>query len=304
MKRSLISIDDLSTKEINQIHDLALQYYQAKNDHQKELNNKLLVNLFFENSTRTRTSFEIAAKRLGAKVVNIDIALSSLKKGESIIDTAKTINAMNPDFMVCRHNASGIFNLLEKYFSCPLINAGDGTNEHPTQALLDSFVIKRHKGELKNLTIAICGDTLHSRVARSNLKLLNKFGAKIRVITAPTLITKDYKNWLKNNYHAELYESLALGIKDVDVVMMLRIQQERMTSDYLPSLSEYFKLYGLAHQQLKFAKKDALVMHPGPINREVEISSLLADDKKISLILDQVEAGVVIRQAVLKFYNI
>jgi aspartate carbamoyltransferase catalytic subunit len=301
MKRNLISIDDLSIKQIDQIHDLALHHYKTKNTHKDELKNKLLINLFFENSTRTRTSFEIAAKRLGAEVVNINVALSSLKKGETIIDTIKTINAMNPDFVVCRHSASGILDLLEKYLNCPLINAGDGTNEHPTQALLDSFVIKQHKGELQNLTIAICGDTLHSRVARSNLKLLSKYGVQINVITAPTLVTKDYRNWLMDNWGAKLYKSLLLGIKDVDVIMMLRIQQERMVGGYLPSLNEYFKLYGLTHDKIKVAKEDVMVMHPGPINREVEISSLLADDLKTSLILDQVEAGVAIRQAILKF---
>ncbi len=302
MKKNLISIDDLSITEIKKIHDLALNYYKTKDNHEAELKNKLLVNFFFENSTRTRTSFEIAAKRLGAEVININVALSSLNKGETIIDTAKTINAMNPDFVVCRHNASGIFNLLEKYFNCPLINAGDGTNEHPTQALLDSFVIKQHKGELKDLNIAICGDTLHSRVARSNLKLLSKLGAKINIIAPPTLVTKDYKNWLMDNWGAKLYKSLMLGIKDVDVIIMLRIQQERMAGGYLPSLNEYFKLYGLTHDKLKAAKEDVIVMHPGPINREVEISSLLADDLKTSLILDQVEAGVAVRQAILKLY--
>jgi aspartate carbamoyltransferase catalytic subunit len=302
MKKNLISIDDLSVKEIEHIHDLAPHYYKTKDYPKTELENKLLINLFFENSTRTRTSFEIAAKRLGAEVVNINVALSSLKKGETIIDTVKTINAMNPDFVVCRHNASGILNLLEKYFNCPLINAGDGTNEHPTQALLDSFIIRQHKGKIKDLHIAICGDTLHSRVARSNLKLLSKLGAKINIITPPTLTTKDYQNWLMDNWGAKLYQSLSLGIKDVDAIMMLRIQQERMAGGYLPSLNEYFKLYGLTHEKLKAAKENVLVMHPGPINREVEISSLLADDIKTSLILDQVEAGVAIRQAILKFY--
>ena len=296
MTKDLISIDQLSVDDINKIHNL------AHNSHDLEkLFGKFLVNFFFENSTRTRTSFEIAAKRLEMKVVNIDISLSSLKKGESIIDTAKTINAMNPDFVAIRHNSSGIVGLLKEHINASLINAGDGTNEHPSQALLDSFVIKKHKGDLKNLKIAICGDVLHSRVARSNIKLLSKFGCKINVITPPTLITKQYKNWLKNNWNVEVFESLEPGISSVDVIMMLRIQQERMLGCYIPSLGEYFKLFGLNHEKLKLAKKDVIVLHPGPINREVEISSALADDKNISLILEQVESGVAIRQALLHF---
>jgi aspartate carbamoyltransferase catalytic subunit len=331
--KDLISIDQLSTSEINEIHKSAETFFKKshhirhpwpakaedlvsknsnlqdprtasrfKDDQDFSLEGKILVNFFFENSTRTRTSFEIAAKRLGAEVVNIDISLSSLKKGESIIDTAKTINAMNPDFVAIRHNGSGIVALLKKYISASLINAGDGTNEHPSQALLDSFVIKHHKKDLQNLKIAICGDVLHSRVARSNIKLLKKFGAEINVITPPTLITRDYKNWLQENWNVKVFESLAEGIHGVDVIMMLRIQQERMLGCYIPSLAEYFKLFGLTHEKLKLAP-NALVLHPGPINREVEISSALADDEKFSLILEQVEAGVAVRQALLKFLS-
>lgn len=304
MKRNLISIDDLSVKEINQIHELASKFYQSKANHRSKINAKLLVNLFLENSTRTSTSFEIAAKRLGLEVVNINIATSSIAKGETIFDTAKTINAMKPDFVVSRHHCSGIFNLLKDHFDCPLINAGDGTNEHPSQALLDSFIIKQNKGELKDLLIAICGDTLHSRVARSNLKLLAKFGAKIHIVTPPTLVVKDYQKWLMDNYNAKLYESLLPAITNADVIMMLRIQKERMAGGYLPSFGEYFKFYGLNHDCLKVAKKDVMIMHPGPINREVEISSKLADDPKFSLILDQVEAGVAIRQAIFEFLTL
>jgi aspartate carbamoyltransferase catalytic subunit len=322
--KDLISIDQLSLQDINDIHASAENFFLPRHPElvfgsssreilkqfqddagrarvDEMLKGKILVNFFFENSTRTRTSFEIAAKRLGAEVVNIDISLSSLKKGESIIDTAKTINAMNPDFVAIRHNSSGIVALLKKHISASLINAGDGTNEHPTQALLDSFVIKQHKKNLQNLKIAICGDVLHSRVARSNIKLLKKFGCEIRVITPPTLITCDYKNWLKENWNVEVFESLAAGISGADVVMMLRIQQERMLGCYIPSLSEYFKLFGLTHEKLKAAKPDVLVLHPGPINREVEISSALVDDKKFSLVLEQVEAGVAVRQAILQF---
>ncbi len=301
--KDLISIDRLSLQDVNDIHKSAEKFFRKNPNNNEDLDGKLLVNFFFENSTRTRTSFEIAAKRMGAKVVNIDISLSSLKKGESIIDTAKTINAMNPDFVAIRHNGSGICDVLKKYISASLINAGDGTNEHPSQALLDSFVILQHKKTLQNLKIAICGDVLHSRVARSNIKLLKKFGCEIRVITPPTLITCDYRNWLKEKWGVEVFESLLEGIAGVDVVMMLRIQQERMLGCYIPSLSEYFKLFGLTHEKLKAAKPDVLVLHPGPINRDVEISSALADDEKFSLILEQVEAGVAVRQSILKFLN-
>lgn len=299
--KDLISIDQLSLQDINEIHDSAEKYFRTTPNYNLELAGKILVNFFFENSTRTRTSFEIAAKRMGAEVVNIDISLSSLKKGESIIDTAKTINVMKPDFVAIRHNGSGITALLKKYLSASLINAGDGTNEHPSQALLDSFVIRKHKKNLQNLKIAICGDVLHSRVARSNIKLLKKFGCEVRVITPPTFITHEYKNWMKESWNVEVFESLEQGIAGVDVVMMLRIQQERMQGCYIPSLSEYFKLFGLTHEKLKAAKPDVLVLHPGPINRDVEISSALADDENVSLILEQVEAGVAVRQAILKF---
>lgn len=300
MKQDLISIDQLSMAEINDIHKLAKKYF-TKQKSQNDLAGKLLVNFFFENSTRTRMSFEIAAQRMGAGVVNLDISLSSLKKGESIIDTAKTINAMRPDFVAIRHNSSGIVSLLKNYIEASLINAGDGTNEHPSQALLDSFVIRQHKGELKNLKIAICGDVLHSRVARSNIKLLKKFGAEICVITPPTLMPADYKKWLKEKWQIAVFENLEQGIENADVVMMLRIQQERMLGCYIPSLAEYANLFGLTHEKLCAAKADVLVLHPGPINRDVEISAALADDKNISLILEQVEAGVAVRQSLLKF---
>lgn len=296
MTKDLITIDQLSLEDINLIHDL------AQNKHSlPSLEGKILVNFFFENSTRTRTSFEMAAKRLNMKVINIDISLSSLKKGESISDMAKTINAMKPDFVAIRHNSSGIISMLKKHISASLINAGDGTNEHPTQALLDSFVIKKHKKTLNNLKIAICGDVLHSRVARSNIKLLKKFNCQINVITPPTLISKDYEKWLEKKWNIKVFESLEEGIEGCDVVMMLRIQQERMLGCYIPSLAEYFKTYGLTCEKLKNAKKDVVVLHPGPINRDVEISSALADDENYSLILEQVEFGVDIRQALLHF---
>jgi aspartate carbamoyltransferase catalytic subunit len=298
--RDLISIDDLNIEEINYIHDLALNYQVNPANHFQDLQNKILVNFFFENSTRTRMSFEIAGKKMGAKIINVDISISSLKKGESIIDTAKTINALKPNFVTIRHNSSGIIHILKQYFDCSLINAGDGTNEHPSQALLDSFVIKNHKKNLSKLKVAICGDVLHSRVARSNIKLLKKFGCEIKIVTPPTLISIDYRRWFKKNWDIDVYENLIEGIANVDVIMMLRIQHERMVGSYISSTKEYFDLYGLNHEKIKYAN-NPLIMHPGPINREVEISSDLADDDKISLILEQVESGVLVRQSLLKF---
>jgi aspartate carbamoyltransferase catalytic subunit len=300
MARDLISIDQLTIDDINKIHEQAEEFFKNPHKHFLDLKDKVLINFFFENSTRTRMSFEAAAKRMSVKVISLDVAVSSLKKGESISDTAKTINAMRPDFVVIRHNSSGIVSLLKEYIDASLINAGDGTNEHPTQALLDSFVIKKQKKKIAGLKIAICGDVLHSRVARSNIKLLTKMGAEINVITPPTLMPRDYQKWLAEKWKIKVFNSLEEGIKNVDVVMMLRIQQERMLGCYIPSLAEYFKTFGLTHEKLKLAP-NAIVLHPGPINRDVEISSALADDKNVSMILQQVEAGVAIRQSILKF---
>jgi len=300
--KDLISIDSLSRDEAFEIFELADRYLKDPTIDNEHLASKTLVNFFFENSTRTRMSFEIAAKRLGAKVVNMDVSLSSLKKGESIIDTAKTINAMRPDFVAIRHNSGGIVELLKKYLAdSAIINAGDGKNEHPSQALLDAFTIKRVKGGFEGLKVVICGDVLHSRVARSNIKLLRKLGCEVGVVSPPTLVTKDYGVWLKDRWGVDLNCNLKDGIKDADVVMMLRIQQERMSGCHIPSLTEYFRFYGLNHDNIKLAKEDVTVMHPGPINRDVEISSALADDKKYSVILDQVESGVLIRQAILRW---
>ena len=297
--KNLISINDLSEKDLKKIFADAKKHFanNRKRIFKPILKGKTLINFFFENSTRTRTSFEIAGKNLGMNVVNIDISLSSLKKGETISDTAKTINAMNPDFVTIRHNSSGMVQLLSQYIDSSTINAGDGTNEHPTQALLDAFTILQHKKDIKGLEIAICGDILHSRVARSNLILLKKLGANIRLIAPPTLLSKDFEKWVKGK--AKIYDNLEDGIKGANVVMMLRIQQERMVGCFIPSLSEYYKLFGLNHEKLKLAKKDVIVLHPGPINRDVEISSNLADDENVSLILNQVESGVAMRQAIL-----
>ena len=302
--KNLISIDDLSYYEIAQIFKSTQQYLQTNQKRQTAKNilrGKTLINFFFENSTRTRTSFEIAAKNLGANVVNIDISLSSLKKGETIIDTAKTINAMRPDFVAIRHNCGGIVGLLARHIDAAVINAGDGTNEHPSQALLDAFTILQNKGCIEGLEIAICGDVLHSRVARSNVALLSRLGAKIRLIMPPTLLVKDFSKWAQKKWGAQTFTSLEEGIKNADVVMMLRIQQERMIGCYIPSMAEYFKIFGLNHHKMQLANKDAILLHPGPINRDVEISSDLADDENVSLILHQVEAGVAARQAILEF---
>ncbi len=301
--KNLISIKDLSDRDLDLIFSNSKKHF-ANNQNRvftDSLKGKTLINFFFENSTRTRTSFEIAAKNLGAGVINIDISLSSLKKGETIIDTAKTINAMNPDFVAIRHNASGIVNLLKQHINAAVINAGDGTNEHPSQALLDAFTIMQNKGSVKGLEIAICGDILHSRVARSNLILLHRLGANIRLIMPPTLLIKDFENWVNKKWGIKIYQKLEDGIKNADVIMMLRIQQERMLGCFVPSTAEYYHLFGLDHQKLLLAKKDAIVLHPGPINREVEISSALADDENFSLILNQVEAGVAVRQSILEF---
>jgi aspartate carbamoyltransferase catalytic subunit len=302
-KSNLISINDLTREQIKLIFHKAENYFirnQTSDKHSANLAGKLLVNFFFENSTRTRTSFEIAAKRLSCEVINIDISLSSLKKDETIIDTAKTINAMRPDFVAIRHNASGIVNLLANYLDSVVINAGDGTNEHPSQALLDAFIINKYKGQIEGLKIAICGDVLHSRVARSNIMLLQKLGAKINLIMPPTLITAGFEDWVKEKWNIKVYQSLIEGIEGADVIMMLRIQQERMLGCYIPSVDEYYKLYGLDHHKIKYAKKDVIILHPGPINRGAEISSPLADDQSVSLILNQVEAGVAVRQAILE----
>jgi aspartate carbamoyltransferase catalytic subunit len=301
--KNLISIKDLSDRDLDLIFSNSKKHFTNNQNRvfTDSLKGKTLINFFFENSTRTRTSFEIAAKNLGAGVINIDISLSSLKKGETIIDTAKTINAMNPDFVAIRHNASGIVNLLKQHIDAAVINAGDGTNEHPSQALLDAFTIMQNKGSVKGLEIAICGDILHSRVARSNLILLHRLGANIRLIMPPTLLIKDFENWVNKKWGIKIYQKLEDGIKNADVIMMLRIQQERMLGCFVPSTAEYYHLFGLDHHKLLLAKKDAIVLHPGPINREVEISSALADDKNFSLILNQVEAGVAVRQSILEF---
>jgi aspartate carbamoyltransferase catalytic subunit len=256
------------------------------------LRGRTLINLFFEASTRTQASFELAGKRLGADVMNMNVSTSSVQKGESLIDTAMTLNAMHPDLLVVRHGASGAVNLLAQKVDCAVLNAGDGRHEHPTQALLDALTIRRAKGRIQRLTVAICGDIAHSRVARSNLILLNKMENRIRLIAPPTLMPAGV-----GEFGCELYDDMRAGLEGADVVMMLRLQKERMDGGFIPSEREYYHRYGLDAEKLSFAKPDAIVMHPGPMNRGVEIDGELADDINRSVIQEQVEMGVAVRMA-------
>ena len=296
--RHLLGIAGLSRLDIEMLLDradaLAELARQAMRP-EPRLAGYTVINLFFENSTRTQGSFEIAARRLGADVVNMAVPTSSVKKGETLIDTAMTLNAMKPDVIVIRHSASGAVKLLSRKVDCSVINAGDGTHEHPTQALLDALTIRRHKGTLEGLKVAICGDIMHSRVARSNAILLQQMGARVRLVGPPTLLPRGAESWGAESTHADLDE----GLHDVDVVMMLRLQLERMDGAYLPSRREYFRFYGLTAQRLKRAAPDAIVMHPGPMNRGIEIESAIADGER-SVITEQVEMGVAVREAVLE----
>ena len=298
----LLDIGNLSSNDITLILDTAEKHIKANrqtNKKQSILKGLTLINLFFENSTRTRTSFELAGKRMGADVINMSVSSSSVKKGETLIDTAMTLNAMHPDFIVIRHGESGAVKLLSEKVNCSVINGGDGSNEHPTQALLDALTIRSHKKDLKNQKVAICGDIRHSRVARSNIKLLKTMGAKVVLVAPPTLLP--YK---PESLGADaIYNNMLEGIKDCDIIMMLRLQMERMQGSFVPSIREYFHLYGLDYKKLSYAKDDALVMHPGPINRGIEIDTDLADDINRSIILDQVEMGIAIRQSVLELLS-
>lgn len=297
--RHLLSTVGLGAADAMAILDLAQSHYARNQRADKKhpvLKGRTHINLFFENSTRTRTSFELAGKRLGMDVINISAAASSVKKGESLLDTAKTLDAMNPDVVVMRHAGSGAATLVARHINAKLINAGDGSHQHPTQALLDAFTIRHHKKEIEGLTVAICGDIAGSRVARSNIALLHTLGAKVRLVAPPTLMPSQ-----AHTLGCELSYHMKDGLADADVVMMLRIQYERMSAGgAVPSVREYFHLYGLDYEKLKAAKPDALVMHPGPMNRGVEISGELADDVARSAILDQVESGVAVRMAILE----
>ncbi len=295
--RHLLGIEGVSASEITYLLDLADTYVDLNRQVDKKLDRLkgcTLINLFFEPSTRTQSSFELAGKRLGADVMNMALRTSAVNKGETLIDTAMTLNAMRPDLLVVRHSASGAVELLSQKVDCSVINAGDGSHEHPTQALLDALTIRRHFGRLDGLTIAICGDILHSRVARSNIYLLNTMGARVRIIAPPTLLPPE-----PERFGVEVFHNMKEGIRDCDIVMMLRLQLERMTGSLIPSTREYFHYYGLDRDKLALAKPEAKVMHPGPMNRGVEIDSAIADDRDVSLIHDQVEMGVAVRMAVL-----
>jgi len=296
--RHLLGIEGLNRLDIETLLALGDRYVELNRQrikHADTLAGRTLVNLFFENSTRTQGSFEIAGRRLGADVVTMPIATSSVKKGETLIDTAMTLNAMRPDLLVIRHGSSGAVKLLSRKVDCAVINAGDGTHEHPTQALLDALTIRRRIGDIGGLRIAICGDILHSRVARSNVACLNILGAEVRLIAPRTLIPPGAEAW-----GAEVFTDMRRGLAGCDVVMMLRLQQERMDGAYLPSAREFFHYWGLDADKLAHAKPDALVLHPGPMNRGVAIESSIADHKTRSLITEQVEMGVAIRMAVLE----
>jgi len=296
--RHLLGIEQLKQVEILEILDCAEKYVNLNRETKKNsniLSGLTQINMFFENSTRTQASFELAGKRLGADVMNMAMQASSIKKGETLIDTALTLNAMNPDLIVVRHPQSGAVKLLAEKVNCSVINAGDGFHEHPTQALLDALTIRRTKGRLQSLSIAICGDIAHSRVARSNLLLLNKLGNRIRLIGPRTLMPSGV-----SELGAEVFEDMYLGLNDVDVVMMLRLQNERMDGSFVPSRREYYHRWGLNSEKLSCAKKDVIVMHPGPMNRGVEIDGTLADDINHSVIQDQVEMGVAVRMGVME----
>jgi aspartate carbamoyltransferase catalytic subunit len=293
----LLGIEGLSADQITVILDLSDRYVEQNRRADKKksiLRGRTVINLFFETSTRTRTSFELAGKRLGGDVINMPVAASAIKKGETLIDTAMTLNAMHPDVLVVRHPDAGAVELLAQKVNCAVINAGDGSHEHPTQALLDALTIRRRKGRLQGLEVAICGDITHSRVARSNIHLLNIMGARVRLVAPPTLLPAAIER-----LGVEVFHDMAAGLEGCDIVMMLRLQNERMRGSFVPSVREYFRFFGLAQDKLARAKPDALIMHPGPMNRGVEIDSELADDIDRSLIREQVEMGVAVRMACL-----
>ena len=296
-RRHLLGIEGLSPDEIKGLLDLADEYVDLNRQIEKKrttLRGRTLINLFFEASTRTQSSFELAGKRLGADVMNMAVGNSSVKKGETLVDTAMTLNAMHPDILVVRHHASGAVELLAQKVDGSVVNAGDGAHEHPTQALLDALTIRRNKGRIERLTVTICGDILHSRVARSNIILLNTLGARVRVVAPSTLLPPGIER-----FGVEVSRDMREGLKGADIVMMLRLQRERMNGSFVPSTQEYFHYYGLDQKKLGYAKPDALVMHPGPMNRGVEIDSAVADGAQ-SLIREQVEMGVAVRMAVLE----
>ncbi|MEQ9038095.1 MAG: aspartate carbamoyltransferase catalytic subunit [Silicimonas sp.] len=296
--RHLLGIEHLAPDEITTVLDLADKYVDLNRrdiKHDDALDGLTQINMFFEASTRTQASFELAGKRLGADVMNMHMAASSVKKGETLIDTALTLNAMHPDLLVVRHPNSGAVNLLAQKVNCAVLNAGDGRHEHPTQALLDALTIRRAKGRLHRLSIAICGDIAHSRVARSNIWLLGKMENRVRLVGPRTLMPSGAADW-----GVEVFHDMREGLRDVDVVMMLRLQKERMDGAFIPSEREYFHRFGLDAEKLGYARDDAIVMHPGPMNRGVEIDGTIADDINRSVIQEQVEMGVAVRMAAMK----
>jgi aspartate carbamoyltransferase catalytic subunit len=295
--RHLLGIEGLTVPDVTALLDLSEEAVAISRQIEKKrstLRGRTQINLFFESSTRTQSSFELAGKRLGADVMNMSVATSSVKKGETLIDTAITLNAMRPDIIVVRHHHAGAVHLLARKVDCAVVNAGDGAHEHPTQALLDALTIRRNKGRIEGLVVAICGDILHSRVARSNILLLSLMGARVRVVAPSTLLPTGIENM-----GVEVYTDMKRGLRDADIVMCLRLQRERMNGGFVPSMKEYFRFFGLDEAKLAMAKPDALVMHPGPMNRGVEIGSTVADGAQ-SLIREQVEMGVAVRMAVLQ----
>ena len=296
-RKHLLAIEGLEPPHIADLLDLAESYALLNRSGKTQrdlLKGRTLINLFFEDSTRTRTSFELAGKRLGADVINMSVSTSSVNKGETLLDTASTLNAMHCDLLVVRHGQSGAPSLLSQKVDAAVINAGDGTHEHPTQALLDALTIRRHKGRLEGLIVAICGDIAHSRVARSYMHLLTTMGSRVRVVGPPTLIPAEAAR-----LGVEVFHDMKAGLAGADVVMMLRLQRERMSGGMVPSAREFFRFYGLDAEKLAYAKPDSIVMHPGPMNRGVEIDSAVADHPTRSVIGEQVEMGVACRMAVL-----
>ena len=297
----LLGIEGLSRAEISSLLDKSEEYVEQNRKADKKvdlLRGRTIINLFFENSTRTRTSFELAGKRLSADVINMSMGNSSIKKGETLIDTAMTLNAMHPDILVVRHGESGATQLLAEKVNCSVINAGDGSHEHPTQALLDALTIRIRLKKLEGLVIAICGDIAHSRVARSNIHLLVTMGAEVRVVAPPTLLPPAVEQLGVTVFH-----DMKKGLENTDIVMVLRLQNERMDGNFIPSIREYFLFFGLDYDKLSVAKSDALIMHPGPANRGVEIDSIVADDFSRSVIREQVEMGVAVRMACLEILS-
>ncbi len=299
-QKHLLGIQDLSISDVKLILGEAKKFISLNKSKNKKLDilrGKTQINLFFEPSTRTQSSFELAGKRLGADVMSMNITNSAIKKGETLIDTAMTLNAMHPDIIVVRHQDSGASNLLSQKVNCSVLNAGDGRREHPTQALLDALTIIEKKKKIEGLRVAICGDILHSRVARSNIFLLNMLGAEVNIVAPTNLMPKDIEK-----FGVKTFSNMKEGVKDCDIVMMLRLQNERMSSSFLSSNREYYEYYGLTPDKLEKAKKDAIIMHPGPMNRGIEIDTKLADDINKSVIKEQVELGVAVRMACLKIF--